>query len=253
MAVDLSNLKQIAQAALIYAEDHDGNLPVANTVTDYALMLSTAGIMTDPTLWVSGIDPASETVFEQTFLFDAKKPSEAEAALKIIKPSIAVPLGVVTVEAPQATPIAWTRGLQADGTWAKHSPYGSRGGYIAFLSGQVRFFENLNENGGQLSRFKGNGTTGNIFEALPPDVHIGEYNPSPEEMTLWAKQRRLSDPIPWYDQPLTWLLVVIWTPSLLIACIRKLQRRSTIVSKRLVYWPLSISVIILLFLAIGLC
>ena len=42
---------------------------------------------------------------------------------------------------PSLTPLLWTKGLQADGTWADDSPWEGRGGHIAFLDGHVVFYK----------------------------------------------------------------------------------------------------------------
>ncbi len=43
------------------------------------------------------------------------------------------------------TPLAWTKGLQADGRWADDSPWGGAGGHIAFLDGHVTFYEDTED------------------------------------------------------------------------------------------------------------
>ncbi len=48
------------------------------------------------------------------------------------------------------TPLIWTRGLRADGTWDPDtSPWEGTGGHIAFLDGHVEFFKNLKGEDGQ--------------------------------------------------------------------------------------------------------
>jgi hypothetical protein len=84
---------------------------------------------------------------------------------------------------PSTTPILWTRGLQPDGTWAPHSPYGTHGGFIMFLGGNVAYFRNLSDDGGQLIARTGN-KTANILEALPPGTRIGEYTPTPRRTKI---------------------------------------------------------------------
>lgn len=88
---------------------------------------------------------------------------------------------------PATTPLIWTRGLQPDGTWSKHSPYGIDGGHITFLGGYTIYYDNLAEEGGQLVRFDGKGPTPNIFEALPPGTQISEYIPTAAEEKKWAR------------------------------------------------------------------
>jgi prepilin-type N-terminal cleavage/methylation domain-containing protein/prepilin-type processing-associated H-X9-DG protein len=73
------------------------------------------------------------------------------------------------------TPLAWTRGLQADGTWrpledANPGVYGSDGGHIVFLDGHVTFYEKLtgDDGSGLLVNFTTKQPTANVLEALPP-------------------------------------------------------------------------------------
>ena len=103
------------------------------------------------------------------------------------RPAFAVNLAGGSTSDPASTPIAWTRGLQPDGTWALHSPYGRQGGHIVFLGGNVVFYDNVRD---QLARYDGRGVTSNILEALPPGARIGEYIPTAAEQAAWAKIRR---------------------------------------------------------------
>jgi len=251
MAVDQSNLKQIGLASLIYADENGNRLPSASSVWDYAFILARAELINDPAFWLSQIDPAGEATPYADRILDPDKPDQLNPALLQIKPVFAVALGKITTADPATTPIAWTRGLQPDGTWAAHSPYGNRGGHILFLSGKVQFFRNLTTDGGQLTRHDGSGPTANILEALPPGARIGEYTPTPEEQAAWSTQRRITDPIPWYRQPLTWVITAIWTPSVLIGVVRKMRGQP--ITKRLIYWPVILSVMLFLFLSISLC
>lgn len=43
----------------------------------------------------------------------------------------------------ETTPLAWTRGLTAAGTWTSDSPYEGEGGHILFLDGHVVFYRQL--------------------------------------------------------------------------------------------------------------
>jgi hypothetical protein len=189
---DASNLRQIAQASLIYAQDHQDRLPEAIDIWDYARALAETSGLNDGRMWQSRIDPAYAEIYPKKIevLLPAKtgQPSELNPAFREIKPAFAVPVGRrLSVNHPATTPVAWTRGLQPDGTWAKHSPYGTEGGHIVFLGGNVAFFRNLSDEGGQLISHDGN-KTANIFDALPVGCRISEYIPTPAEQTTWAAQ-----------------------------------------------------------------
>jgi hypothetical protein len=190
-AVDASNLRQIMQASLIYASDHHDQFPAATDVHDYARILAEDAGLDVADMWISHIDPAYDDEPLSTVLTSAQRsPRELTPSFKKLKPSVAVVLGQFHNGMPSTTPIAWTRGLQPDGTWASHSPYGTMGGYIAFLAGNVTFYKNLNEGGGEFTRFDGKGSTANILETLPPGCRIGEYLPSAAEQKAWSDVTR---------------------------------------------------------------
>ncbi len=217
------NLRQIGQSSLIYAQDHQDQLPRASDVWDYAGMLAENAGLNGASSWQSRFDPATTTHndFPALILSPAAggKPRELNPAFRKLRPCFAVALGSLNVNMPATTPIVWTRGLQSDGTWAKHSPYGEEGGYIYFIGGKVSFYPNLTTNGGELTRFDGTGKTSNILEALPPGTRIGEYLPTPEEQVEWANMKRPS-PQRHSDPPWIFALVAIWTPFLAVSVYR---------------------------------
>jgi len=183
---DASNLRQIGQASLIYAQAHNGRLPLATDVWDYARLLAEDTGLDNASLWTSRVDPAFNDPDRSAPVLTkgTTHPRPLSPEFKKIKPSFAVVLGNITTSMPATTPIAWTRGLQADGTWAKHSPYGSDGGgHIVFMGGNVMFFKNLGASAaaGELVRYDGKGSTNNILEALPPGCRIGEYTTNAKE------------------------------------------------------------------------
>ena len=83
---------------------------------------------------------------------------------------------VVSLNIPAETPIAWTRGLQSDGTWRKDSPYGGEVGFVVFAGGNTRIFPGTIEG---LLKWGPHEPTNNIAEALSPGTRIGEYVPPP--------------------------------------------------------------------------
>jgi len=81
---------------------------------------------------------------------------------------------------PGTTPVAWTRGLQADGTWAADAPMENMRGYIAFLSGNVIGAEKLSTGPGgtSLTKYGTHEPTANILEALPPGAVLLSAEPN---------------------------------------------------------------------------
>jgi hypothetical protein len=75
---------------------------------------------------------------------------------------------------PSTTPIAFTRGLKADGTWDNNadggarSVYGEDGGHIAFLGGNVQFYKDLGDSDatGRLTKTNGKPTV-DIRQTIP--------------------------------------------------------------------------------------
>jgi hypothetical protein len=187
---DAFDIRQIAMTGIIYAADHSDRFPEATHVWDFAYQLAASAGLDDASMWQSKQDPAftdSADVPRNVLIPGNTRPRQLDPRFRQLKPSIAVPLGKLTTSMPTTTPIAWTRGLQTDGTWAKHSPYGGKGGYIAFVGGNVAYYTNLkSDDGGQLIRYDRKGQTANILEALPPGTRIGEYTPTPEEQKSWA-------------------------------------------------------------------
>jgi hypothetical protein len=189
---DASNLRQIGQACLIYAQGNKDRLPQASDVWEYAELLGE--ILNDPKMWVSKLDPASDNSPKlPTYILkpDTTSPGQLDPAFRKSKPCFAVVLGkALSANMPVTTPIAWTRGLQPDGTWSTHAPYGDKGGFIVFLGGNVAFYKDLKSAGDRLIRYDGQGETSNILEALPPGRSIGEYIPTAEEKAAWATIKR---------------------------------------------------------------
>jgi len=173
--VDSTKLRAIGQAWLYCGSVNPGGLAPENLTDVYALAAAIAreGGISLPGFWISRLDPAVTGTIPTSIL----SPSVAGAAPAINPQFLALPLSVAVAlvpnpgSLPSSTPIAWTRGLQADGTWRKDSPYGGTGGNIFFADGQVRQYA---ENKVQLVKWETNIPTSNIAEALPPGTRIGE-------------------------------------------------------------------------------
>ncbi len=79
------------------------------------------------------------------------------------------------------TPVIWTRGLRADGTWAPDSPFGGKGGYIGFMDGHVEWVTSLSATDASAAFFLKDGTnthTANISESLPPQAVVLSAEPT---------------------------------------------------------------------------
>jgi len=165
-ASDLANIRSIGQAALVYAQEHNGSLPATNlpatagttgfvpsgtsattTLYAYAAALALSGGLNNGAVWVS---PADLTATQglgnildnaQPRAFTADNPAFNGAVLSFQAFS-----GLRTSMGAN-TPVVWTRGLTAaSGSWdanRQNSVYGSDGGHVFFIGGHVQFFDNL--------------------------------------------------------------------------------------------------------------
>lgn len=168
-----SSLRQIRQASLIYASDHQDRFPQTNSVTEYAAELARGGGLNDASQWKIFLESAESSERQgPTYVLTSDR-TGIDAVFLRTQLDIAVVARGLHANLPAPTPIAWTRGLRSDGTWAKESPYGGEGGHIVFLGGNVRFYRTLDD--APLVRFDDpQATTTNIRQALPPDALIAE-------------------------------------------------------------------------------
>lgn len=241
------------QASIIYASDHKDTLPPAADIWDYAKILAEHVGLDDARTWQSRIDPAADSTYGTSIRVllpsAALGPRRLDPAFREIKPAWAVALGPFNLSMPATTPIAWTRGLKRDGSWAPHSPYGTQGGWITFLGGNTAFYPNLAEEGGRLARFDGQGQTADILEALPPGALISEYKPTPEESAAWAgatRSFRTQETGRGYAVLIP--LSVIWLPFVALGIRRFVKRQPGAVTVLL--WPLLITILLALLVPI---
>ncbi len=162
---DFSNLRLIGQAARIYASDHQDQLPQTEDIHAFAVALAQESGLNDAWSWITSADydlqgrPPISTVL-------TPDRATTEPAFSAIRPSFAAAVRGLHAKLPATTPIAWTRGLRPDGTWAKDSPYGGEGGHVVFLGGNVQWFKKAKLIG------RDGKPTADIRAALPPDAVI---------------------------------------------------------------------------------
>ena len=178
-----SNLRQIAIAYYTYANS-DGKSRVINkpTLHGWAAVLAEKGGINDPEIWIVKEDPLVQKAgkLPKYIASPGKRGWEMNEEFKDYPLSITVVNGLAGSVDPSTTPIAWTRGLRTDGRWSSlesEQPgiYGDKGGFIAYLDGHVNWYEDLNEDGGQLMNYITKKPTRNINEALPPHTSILDY------------------------------------------------------------------------------
>jgi type II secretory pathway pseudopilin PulG len=180
-AVDGNNLREILKAAQIYAGENQDRLPDPQSIPNSVLaadmlawkwpgILARNNILTDPTFYFAKNDPA----FNGTYPPFIIQPGPARTQLHSDfttgrSPSWEFVGGVKMSDHPM-TPIAFTRGLQADGTWSATSGvYGAAGGFIAFLGGNVAFYSAISPEAHPPGVLVSN-NPGGISQTRPSDI-----------------------------------------------------------------------------------
>lgn len=191
-SVDASNIRQIGQACLIYANDHREALPPKNldpqtglptpgggdstTVIAFAGALAHGGGINDGNIWRSSSDSAGSVQYNGAPILEAtgtprniRKGAGDFGTLDAI--SFVVVSGLRT-SMPSTTPIALTRGLNPSaGEWLTQrnlSVYGSDGGHIVFMGGNVSFYKNTkgDDNKGIFIKASDGQRTHNVLESI---------------------------------------------------------------------------------------
>lgn len=139
-ASDANNLRQLAMAYIAHVNESGATKSVTFTsLDDWSVALAQAGNFNEAALFLVQGDPALTGALP-TKVHSA---GTVDAAFSASPLSVAAPKTVNLNGSAATTPVAWTRGLQSDGTWTASSPYGTRGGYIAFLDGHVAFYKQV--------------------------------------------------------------------------------------------------------------
>jgi prepilin-type N-terminal cleavage/methylation domain-containing protein len=154
-AVDANSIREVLKAAQIYAGENQDRLPDPQAINNTVLaapqlawkwpgILAKNNILTDPTFYFAKNDPAFSGTYP-TFII---QPSAARNSLHNTFTQGRSPswefVGGAKMSDSARTPVIYTRGLQANGTWSATSGvYKDTGGFIAFLGGNVAFYNNV--------------------------------------------------------------------------------------------------------------
>jgi prepilin-type N-terminal cleavage/methylation domain-containing protein len=154
-AVDASNLREIAKAAMVYATDNSDRLPDPRALATafpgsaavfrFPAALARQGILTDPSFYFAKNDPQFDGTYPGAILNPANpQRNEVDSRFTAGRVLAWEFVGGLKMGDPASTPIAYTRGLTAAGTWdADTGVYKDTGGYIAFLGGNVAFYSSV--------------------------------------------------------------------------------------------------------------
>ena len=174
--VDASNLREIGKAAMIYAADNNDRLPDPLTVAAqqnvqassnyfrWIGLLGRAGTLNDAGFYFSRNDPLYDGSPPATVMDpDDASRRQVAAALQQKTPSFEF-VGGLRMTDPATTPIAFTRGLNAQGGWDRdRGVYRQDGGHIVFLGGNVQFYQSIDD---RLVNTQGK-PTNDIRETIP--------------------------------------------------------------------------------------
>lgn len=155
-AVDGNNLREILKAAQVYAGDNSDQLPNPQTITNQTLQAPQAAwrwpgilaknkILDDPTFWFCKNDPAFNGTYPRFIITPNPQRNQLynEFTQGGRSPSWEF-VGGIRMSDPPTTPVIYTRGLTAQGTWNTTSGvYKDAGGFMGFLGGNVAFYPNL--------------------------------------------------------------------------------------------------------------
>jgi prepilin-type N-terminal cleavage/methylation domain-containing protein/prepilin-type processing-associated H-X9-DG protein len=173
-----ANLRQIAIAYATYSSENGQPCTlVATTVYDWALALARDGGINEANLYYFEDDPlvaASTAARPKSVAFnDGKGTWTINPDFDGFPLSVTVVSGIAPDANPSTTPIAWTRGLQTDGTWsgpaaATPGAWNGEGGFIAFLDGHVEWYRTLTDDNGNgvLVNYITKRPTANYTEAI---------------------------------------------------------------------------------------
>lgn len=151
-----SYMKQIATAYCSYYNEN-GYIPSASSSMELAEKFAQEGYMNNANLLVYPGDSSAPEVLQEN-IYPIESGSHAWASGKQL--SVVLVGGITKSVNTSTTPIAYTRGY-SDPKWSTSAPFGTEGGFVAFLDGTVRWYSDTTD---KLS--VGKDTTGSLKTAI---------------------------------------------------------------------------------------
>jgi prepilin-type N-terminal cleavage/methylation domain-containing protein len=177
-AVDANSAREILKAAQIYAGDNQDRLPDPQAITNATLaapqpawrwpgILAKNNILTDPTFYFAKNDQAFSGTYPPFIIAPSAARNTVDTQFTQARSPSWEFVGGVKMSDPATTPVLYTRGLTAAGTWSATSGvYKDTGGFVAFLGGNIAFYANVQ---GANSPFLSNNPT-STSRTKPQDI-----------------------------------------------------------------------------------
>jgi len=179
-AVDANNLREITKAAQIFAGDNNDRLPDPTQAPATLVTGSTAvfrwpgilaknGILTDPSFYFSKNDPQYPAAGLPDAIIDPAVAARNRLSANFINKTMSWEfVGGLKMSDPATTPVAFTRGLQTNGSWNITSGvYKDTGGYISFLGGNVAFYSSTATPAPLFTNNNSGRKTADVRQAIP--------------------------------------------------------------------------------------
>lgn len=175
-AVDQNNLREIIKAAQIYAGDNQDRLPDpqnlvsifpgSQAVFRWPAILAKNNVLSDPSFYFAKNDAQFSGTYPTAIINPrSAQRNQLETTFTNRRVLAWEFVGGLKMSDPATTPVAFTRGLQNNGTWhVTNGVYKDTGGFVGFLGGNVGFYPNTT------GLFNSNNTglkTNDIRQAIP--------------------------------------------------------------------------------------
>ncbi|MDR1366748.1 MAG: hypothetical protein LBJ13_02450 [Puniceicoccales bacterium] len=201
---DVSHLKKIAEAWKIYTVDNSwgpiATVPRLGLLGGFELVHYLSGgslgsgwqgqarsILNDPYIYVAQGDRYASKVKTEVISVPMGGDANAHVASYefskndisniLASNKVSVSLSYCTIAGLSAsvplatTPVAFTRGLKANGTWhSKYGLYGDKGGYVVFCDGHATWFDGSRQ--AKFLKWDQSGYTSDIRDAIPNNAFI---------------------------------------------------------------------------------